>query len=84
MFIGITEVPDDFLMADGGKRWRWVNILSNTMPPKIRIPLYEHISHIPTNSVDMDKAPARRVAIYERTRCRGKYDEYEYHGDDFI
>lgn len=84
MRVGITEVPDDFLKADGDKRWKWVNVLANTMPPRIKVPLQNNIATVLLDDNEMDKAPASRVALYKRTECRGKYDEYEYCGDDYI
>ncbi len=81
MKIGITEIPDDFLMADGDKRWRRINVLANSMPPKIRVVLHSTISPIPLSDSEVGTTYALRVAVYERTECRGKYDEYEYRGD---
>lgn len=84
MKIGITEIPDDFLISGSTKRWKWLNVLTDSMPPTIKLPLYQKILPILADESELDKTPATRVAIYKRIRCRGKYDEYEYSGDDYI
>ena len=82
MNIGITEIPDEFLQADDKKRWKWINILANTMPLEIKIPLYAAID--PSVAIDVSSKPISiKVALYKKVGCRGKYDEYEYCGDAF-
>ena len=77
----LTPIPDEFLQANGNKRWKWINVLKDRdLPIEIIQPLHAPLEAKAINELPMTVEKIK-VAIYKKSRDRGKYQEYEYIGD---